>query len=117
MTLGSPAVFYGVTVSVLPLLWTLIQVVVFRALLLSGRNFGSAALWTSIPFYLLTVLIILTASGAQVILWRALVGAGLISLIAVGWAVARQTKPSHAGRRSSVGCGRGSSSAFHGWGR
>ena len=92
MTLGSPAVFYGVTVSIIPLLWTLIQVVVFRALLLSGRNFGSAALWTSIPFYLLTVLIVLTASGAQVILWRALGGAGLISLIAVGWAVARQTE-------------------------
>ena len=91
-TLGSPAVFYGVSVSIVPLLWTLAQIVVFRALLLSGRSFGSAALWTSIPFYFLTVLIVLLASGAQIVLWQALLGAALISLVAVGWAVARQTE-------------------------
>ncbi|WP_164996719.1 cell division protein PerM [Actinomyces minihominis] len=90
-TLGASATFGGLTVSLVPLTWTLVQLVLYRALLLTGRNFGSAALWMSLPFYLLTVVIILLATGAQVSIWWSLLGALLLGLLAVGWGVARQT--------------------------
>lgn len=91
-TLGASATFGDLNVSLVPLTWTLVQLVLYRALLLTGRNFGSAALWMSLPFYLLTVAIILLATGAQVNIWWSLLGALLLGLFAVGWGVARQTR-------------------------
>ncbi len=87
---GVPVNLGGVSTSITPLLWTLSQIAIFRALLLSGRNFDSAALWVAAPFYLATVMLISAASGVDVPVWHALPGALVVAVLAILWAFARQ---------------------------
>lgn len=90
-SLGSPLTVAGIPITFVPLLWTGVQVVALRALLLQSRTFGAAALWTAVPAFTLTALLLVGVAGESAsLLWTG-VGALLVSTLGTMWAVVRQT--------------------------
>lgn len=90
-SLGVQVPIGPVSISFIPLLWTLVQIVALRGFLLTTRTFGPAALWVSIPFYLGTAVIISAASGAGAPVWQIIPGSLLVAVLAVLWAVVQQS--------------------------
>lgn len=91
-SLGVPVSIGPVAISIIPLLWTFIQVVALRGFLLPTRAFGPAALWIAIPFFVLTSVIIAASAGVEVPTWQVLPGSTLVCVIAVLWAFVQQSQ-------------------------
>lgn len=91
-SLGAPIELGGVPISFIPLMWTLVQILVLRLLLMSGREFDSAALWAGAPAFVGTTALILALGSELPLLLPALGGATVVALTGTLWAVARQTE-------------------------
>lgn len=85
LSLGGSAALGAVAVTLIPLLWSLVQVFVVRLLLQVLRQYSAAAAWAVVPFFTLTALILaLTLGHAS---WpRVLIGAVVISGLGALWA-------------------------------
>lgn len=91
-SLGAPIQLGGVPISFIPLTWTLTQILALRLLLLSGREFDSAALWAAIPAFIGTSALILALGSELPLLWPALGGATIVALVGTLWAISAQTE-------------------------
>ncbi len=85
LSLGGSTHILGLPVTVIPLGWLALQVLITRALLVSGRNYSAQAQWLAIPTFVLTAILILASSGAASMIPGALVGAVIIPFLAVVW--------------------------------
>ncbi len=91
LTLGADVSFGETTMTLVPLTWTLAQILILRALMARGRNFSPASQWAAIPAFALTAMIIVLSAG-QGLSWASIFpGALLIPFIAAAWAVVNQT--------------------------
>ena len=91
LTLGAAATFGETTMTLVPLTWTIAQVLILRALMIRGRNFAPASQWAAVPAFALTALIIILSAG-QGLSWSSIFpGALLIPLAAAAWAVVNQS--------------------------
>ena len=92
LTLGAEINLGGTEISFVPLTWTVVQVLVLRALMIRGRRFSAAAQWAAVPAFALTAATILLAAG-QTTSWSSVFpGALLIPLVGAAWAAFDQTK-------------------------
>lgn len=91
LSLGAPMSVGGLPISLIPLLWTAIEVLILRGFLWSGRNNQAAAQWYAVPGYVLTAAVVLIASPGKASLGAVIMGSALVSLLAASWAVFSQT--------------------------
>ncbi len=92
LSLGAPMSVGGLPISLVPLLWTAIEVLMLRGLLWSGKNGQASAQWFAIPTYALTSAVILIASPGRAPVSAVAVGAVAVAAVAVTWAVVSQTE-------------------------
>lgn len=91
-SLGANIELGGVPISFVPLTWTLVQMVVLRLLLMGGREFDSAALWTAAPAFVATTALILALGSELSLMLPALAGATAVALTGTLWAITAQTE-------------------------
>ncbi len=92
LSLGAPVVIGGLPITLIPLLWTAIQVLLLRLLLRRGKGGTASAQWFAVPAFLVTAELALVFSPAQVGTGGILLGATLVPLLASGWAAASHTE-------------------------
>lgn len=91
LSLGVPTTLGGVALSLIPLLWTLTQIFILRALLRSTRHFSGGAPWAAIPFFSLTSLVI-ALSSTDATWWHVLLGSAGLSAAGACWASLAQSR-------------------------
>ena len=91
LSLGAPMSVGGLPISLMPLLWTLTQILILRGLMFSGRDNEASAQWFAVPFYALTSVIILLSSPGNASVSAVLIGSALVALVSATWAVISQT--------------------------
>ncbi len=92
LSLGAPMSVGGLPISLIPLGWTLIQVVLFRLVLLPVRSHQPSAIWFAVPTFVATVVIVLALSPGVARTGPVALGALLIALVATTWAFVSQNK-------------------------
>ncbi|WRS31129.1 DUF6350 family protein [Actinomycetaceae bacterium MB13-C1-2] len=91
LSLGAPMSIGGLPISLIPLLWTVAEILILRGLMISGRDNQASAQWFAVPFYALTSLVILLSSPGTAEVGAVLIGSTFVALIAATWAVVSQT--------------------------
>ncbi len=92
LTLGGQVPLGGVVLTLIPLGWSVAQVLILRGLLLSGRHYAPAAQWFAVPLFLVTTTLILAATGLGGLIPSSFAGAFLIPFTAALWAVVSYTR-------------------------
>ena len=92
LSLGAPVAVGGVAISLIPLLWSGLQVLMLRALLVGGSGNPASASWSAVPFFTLTAVLIAAAAPGTTGAGAVALGAVVVSVIASLWAVVSQTK-------------------------
>ena len=91
LSLGAPAAVGGMVISLLPLLWSGIQVLLVRAFLIGGADNSASASWFVIPFFVLTTVLIAVAAPGIDSPGAIVIGSVIVSGVAALWAVLSQT--------------------------
>mgnify|MGYP007097259851 FL=1 len=91
LSLGSPMTLSGLPVTLIPLFWTILQILLLRLLLRQGRESQPAAQWFAVPTFAGTAVILLLFSPVKSNAWALLVGATLVAVVAASWAAAART--------------------------
>ena len=86
LSLGAPVALGGLRITLIPLLWTILQVLLLRLLLRQGKGGTAAAQWFAVPAFLVTAILALVFSPGYVQVAGILLGATLVPLVASGWA-------------------------------
>ena len=87
LSLGAPIAVSGLPISLIPLLWTAVEILILRGLLAGGRSSTAAGLWAAIPSYMVTNIFVVAAAPGTTRIVPILLGSFLVSLLAVLWAV------------------------------
>ncbi len=91
-SLGAAFPVGEVRVTFVPLLWTILQIIVLRLLLLSLRGYDSGAVWLAVPGFTLSSVVIVALAGSAGSVLPSLLGSLLVACIGVSWAYARQSE-------------------------
>lgn len=107
LSLGAPAGFAGLEVTLIPQLWLLAQLLILRLLLGRLRHFSDGSVWAAIPAFTLLALVLGLVSGVGGSWWRLVLGALGISGLATVWAWLRTSRnlPAAVEKRPWVGLG------------
>ena len=92
LSVGSRADLAGLAVSLIPLLWTLGQIVVLRLLLSATRNAERHAAWAAVPTSVAVTLVLLAAIGTGANYGRATLVSLFIALVAAAWKIGGSRK-------------------------
>lgn len=85
LSLGVPTYIGALHVSLIPLGWTLCQIVLLRLLLLNVRRYSIGSVWFAPVFFVLTTTVIVGAINPDSDWWWALLGGFIVSLLGASW--------------------------------
>lgn len=85
LSLGSPAQLGLLSLTLIPLGWSLFQLLSLRLLLGRMRQFSANSIWAAIPGFVLPALVLSLSIPTEGIWWRATLGSLLIATVAAAW--------------------------------
>ena len=91
LSIGAPTTFGALAMTLIPLGWTAVQVVVLRTLLQSLRDYPPAAAFFAIPGFSLVAAVLLLPGGGVSHWWHGVLGAAGLSAVAAAWFYVRAT--------------------------